>query len=197
MKKISLIGSAIGALALAGVASADIVEVDVSDMMSIAAFGDPGNMVIEVDLGALGYDTVTGVAWDTTLLTEGPSWASEAGFAFGDSQGEAGLFLRPGAGVNEPLTEATRFFSDINEDGEFNVADDILNLEGVGIPNLDISSGILRIELYESFNDPEVDVDANWLAGSTLYIEAIAIPAPGALALIGVAGLIGTRRRRG
>ena len=57
------------------------------------------------------------------------------------------------------------------------------------------ANGILRLEMNESFDDVADAIDANWLAGA-LFIGIAEIPAPGATALFGLAGLAGLRRRR-
>lgn len=56
---------------------------------------------------------------------------------------------------------------------------------------------MLHVQAFESFDDGGAGVqDAQFGAGSILTFQYQYIPAPGALALLGVAGLIGTRRRR-
>ncbi|HRP63689.1 MAG TPA: VPLPA-CTERM sorting domain-containing protein, partial [Phycisphaerales bacterium] len=53
----------------------------------------------------------------------------------------------------------------------------------------------LWICVYETWNDAGNAIDARVIAGGIL-ITYNPIPAPGALALLGVAGLVGVRRRR-
>ena len=128
--------------------------------------------------------TITGVYWEGNLSTIGASWASEARFAFRDSNGLAGLFLTPGAGVNNPTPV-----------GGLALAGG-LKLEEAQIPDVVLADGILNLEFYESFVDNPGAPDAIWNSG-TLRIQYNAVPAPAALAPLGLAGLAGTRRRRG
>jgi hypothetical protein len=180
MIAVAIAGAAAGS-AMAGPVTPQILEIDLSNLQSFDGIGAPGNALLDVDLPA-GYDTVIGIGWDVTLETFGPSWASEAAFALGDQGLEASLFLRPAAGVNNPLETPTQFTSDII---------DLVELE----LDFSVASGVLSLELFETFDDVEGESDAQWLQGSTLFVQVI--PAPGALALLGLSGLVGTRRRRG
>lgn len=170
-------------IALAGDVSPLILDVDVSNLASFDGQGDLDNAVLTLDLPA-GYDTVIGVGWDVTLETVGPSWASEATISFAGLNG-AELFVSPAAGIDAPLDAPENFTSN-----------GILDLTDAGLTDISVGDGgTLSLELFESFDDTADEADALWLDGSTISVQII--PAPGAVALLGLAGLVGTRRRRG
>lgn len=180
MIAIAVAGAAAGS-AMAGPVAPQILEIDVSNLQSFDGLGAPGNATLDIALPA-GYDTVIGIGWDVTLETFGASWASEASFSFADQGSEPALFLGPAAGVDNPLDVPTQFTSDII---------DLVELE----LDFSVASGVLSLEAFESFDDVAGEADAGWLEGSTLFVQIV--PAPGALALLGLSGLVGTRRRRG
>ena len=69
----------------------------------------------------------------------------------------------------------------------------IIKLGDVGGPDLQLADGVLVIEFLETFDNAPGADDAVWKSG-TLFIQVI--PAPGAMALLGLAGLFGAPRRR-
>ena len=69
------------------------------------------------------------------------------------------------------------------------------NLAAAGSDFIIGADGILTMEFWESYNDHVGAADAKYTGGS-VTIEYNEIPAPGALALLGLAGIAGTRRRR-
>ena len=187
----NLDGTSAGSLSPRGMTNT-ILNVDVSNRDSWDAVSSPNNVVLNVDLAAaLGLAsgssvTITSIGWNTNLTTFGGSWLSEAGFYFDDNIAPdlSGLFLRPGAGSNFGGTN-TNFASA----GQIDLSDN-------AIPNIVLANGILRLELYESFDDAAGSVDAFWESGSTLFVGVAEVPAPGAAAVLGLAGLAGLRRRR-
>lgn len=161
---------------------------DVTGITSYGALGGANNTVIVLDLAAaLGLGsgtsvTMNGIGWDVTIEAFTPSWQSEIGVYFDDNINPdgTGLFLRPGAGAN--LTGVGSFSSPV------------LKLSDVSIADIVLPDGMLRMEFYESFDDGSIAPDGQWLSG---FLTIQATPAPGALALLGLAGLVGSRRRRG
>lgn len=168
--------------AMAGDISPQVIEVDISNLVSFDGLGADGNDTLSIDLPE-GYDRVIGVGWDVVLETYGASWASEATIALGDSVEGESLFLTPGNGNDAPLGEPTAFSTG-----------GLIDLVALEL-DFAVSSGVLSLELFESFDDVAGEADAGWLSGSTISVQVI--PAPGAIALLGAAGLVGTRRRRG
>jgi len=124
---------------------------------------------------------VTGISWDVNLSTFNGSWASEAILGF-----EGQINLTPGIGDDFQVTGAN-----YNSGG-------VVDLSDAGVPNITVGpDGILDIEFFESFDDVAGEVDGTWLAGSSVTIVGQNIvPAPGALAVLGLGGLVAGRRRR-
>lgn len=167
------------------------VIVDVSGRQSWDAFGDSSNNVIMFDMAAaLGLPSgtqveVSGLGWDVEIATTpagtfGGSWLSEARMTFGSTGTPNQLGLRPGAAVSAPGTQ--RFSSAV------------VDFSGIPLPNIMLEDGMLRIEFNETFDDAVDEVDADYLAQS--FVTVRAVPAPGALALMGLGGAVAFRRRR-
>ncbi len=179
--------AAAAALAVSAAASAEIVTVNVDGVQSWDAFGDPDNVFVELDLAAAlglpaGSDVVIdGVGWDVTIDTVGDSWLSEAVVGLDDGDGTYDLFLNPSAGDDFPGNAS------YSSGGILDLEDDL------GLGDVLVSGGILTLQVYESFDDVADEVDAVWAGEFQLNV----IPGPGALALLGLAGLAGSRRRRG
>ena len=166
-----------------------ILNIDVTGVQSFDGLSSPSNTVLEIDLAsALGLAsgsqvTMTSVGWDVTISTFGLSWISEAQLYFDDNIAPdlSGLFLTPGIGVNNPGTQA------FSSGGMIDLSDNT-------IPNIVLANGILRIEFFEGFDDELGVADAEW--SGTLSVGVTEVPAPGAAAVLGLAGLAGMRRRR-
>lgn len=157
-----------------------ITGVNVAGIPSFDAVGTPGNVVLNINLGP--NATVNGIGWDVVIEALGSSWLSEVSVSFGDSAGNDFVFLRVGAGSNFPAGP-TPFASG-----------GIIKLADVGLPDIVLADGILQLEFFESFDDVAGAADGNWLGGQ-LFIQYV--PTPGAVSLMGLAGvgLISRRRR--
>ncbi|RMH13452.1 MAG: hypothetical protein D6695_03950 [Planctomycetota bacterium] len=142
--------------------------------------GDPDNVVAVFDMG--GPATIHGVGWDVSLQTFGASWLSEMVVSFGEDGGIPGLYLTPG--INDGFAGTGSYSSG-----------GIVDLGDNGIPDVVMASGMMRLEFFESFDDVADAVDGQWLAGSTITLDMTIVPAPGALALLGLGGLAIRRRR--
>ncbi len=162
---------------------------DVSGIESFDVLGAPGNAVIEFDLiAALGaapgavFD-MTSIGWDVTITTFGNSVLSDASIYFDDNVAPdlAGLFLRPGIGVNTPGSQS---FSSAG----------LIDLSDNNIANILLPNGVLRLEFFEQFTDVAGGADAVW--SGTITIGTNYPPAPGTAALLLLAGAAGARRRR-
>jgi len=167
-----------------------VYDFDVAGIESWDSLGSAGNTVIAFDLAdALGFASGTplvmnGIAWDVTLTagldSGGASWLSEMNVYFDDNiaPDQEGLFLAPGVGFDFP--------------GEETFTDPGVKLADVGIPDINLPDGVLRMEFFESFDD-EAGIDGLWKSG-TLSIQVV--PTPGAAAVLGLGGLAMIRRRR-
>jgi len=162
----------------AGTPTSSIV-IDISGYQSNDAQGSALNQILSVFIG-VGAE-VTGIAWDVNLTTIGGSWASESVLNFGGQ-----VFLTPGSADGFGVTDMN-----YNSGG-------IVDLSDNGIPNtLPDAAGNLDIEFFESFVDNGGTGDGFWQAGSTVTLVGTNIvPAPGALAMLGLGGLVAGRRRR-
>lgn len=165
-----------------------VVNFNVAGIMSMDGFGDPDNEVFDFDLAAaLGLPsgtpvTMTGIGWDVNISAFGASWLADNAVMFDDNINPDGygLYLRPGASDANPGTAS---FSS----GGF------IDLTDVGIPDIFLPNGILRLEFLEDFDDVADAADGSWNSGT---LQIVAVPAPGALALLGLGGLVAGRRRR-
>jgi hypothetical protein len=156
---------------------------DVAGARGVGEFGNAGNDVYEINVGA--NATITSVSFDVNLTAFPPSFLSEMFLAFTNSSATRGGNLQPGVDVNAAGTQTFTGMEDL-------VADDF-------IFSVD-ADGILRLEFYESFDDESVSPDGVWNFGTiTFNTDAGEVPEPATGMLIG-AGLAlmacTTRRRR-
>jgi len=165
------------------------VLVSVAGANSWDLVSDTSNQILLIDIAAgAGQPSgtpmvMTGIGWNVSLATVGGSWLSEARFYFDDAIAPdlSGLFLRP---------------SSTNASGADNPSSSgVIDLSDNSIPDINLPNGILRIELYESYDDVADAIDANWTAGN-LTIRAEPVPEPASLSLLALGGLAALRRRR-
>lgn len=119
---------------------------------------------------------ITGIGWDATIVTNGGSWLSESVMRFNND-----LFLTVGIG------------DDFAGTGSYS-SGGILDLVGTGLDFFLAADGLLNIEFFESFDDVADEIDNVFTSGS-LQVQYV-IPAPSALAMLGLGGLVAGRRRR-
>jgi hypothetical protein len=165
-----------------------------NNSMDGPVFTDLSNVVLIIDIAAAaGFPsgtpvTMTGVGWDVNQQAVGLSWLSEMRLYFDDNVAPdlSGLFLAP-SGTTSNNGNAP----------QNNSSGGILDLSDNAIPNISLPNGMLRLELFESYEDYEDAVDGLWLNPSTISVVIAEVPAPGALGLLGVAGVavLGRKRR--
>ncbi|MDG1838684.1 MAG: PEP-CTERM sorting domain-containing protein [Phycisphaerales bacterium] len=170
--------------ATTGMAFAGSATFDIAGVMSYDSPGEALNHMINFDVGA--GSEVTGVAWDNVVGDGlgGPSWGNEmtmgmqdegtsyVSLSFFPAEGSAtagGIWGPAAGGSSTNLTDNGIAFTSVN--------------------------GNASLEFYEAYDDATGVVDAQYVSG-TITVYWTEVPAPGALALLGLAGLAGTRRRR-
>ncbi len=161
------------------------ITLDLSGISTWDLFGDSDNVVMILEGGAEAANShVIGLGWDLTIDTEGLSWLSDPQIGVENSDASAGAFVGPGTGMD---TDGTMAFS----------SGGIVNIVETGFDFFLNADGQFRVEFFEVFDDVEDGVDATFLAGSEFKIQYTIVPAPGALALMGLGGgLVATRRKR-
>ncbi len=170
MKKIA----ALSVMAMAGMAMGQQVFVDLTGLESVDGQGDIDNDVLLVNLGVPNAEVVS-IDWDLSYEPFAPSWTSEPHMTYGDSSGSIGYDWDMGdwggSANSDPISlvgsDTTSFF--------------------VG------GDGVLRIELWEDFDDFADSADGLYTQG---VLTITFTPAPSSLALLGMGGLVATRRRR-
>ena len=170
MKRMAMLAAA----ATLGIGASAMADGQFIAGIDISGWGDLSKA--EVDLGGGMKVQVTGIGWDMTLNAIDGAWFSDATFYFGAPNQDPVLFLTPGAGVNE---SGEMFFS----------SDGIIKLEDVGILPIQLDGGVLQLEMST------LGWDVTVRDGGVIWVQYNIIPAPGALALVGLAGLVSRRRR--
>lgn len=163
------------------------VTIDAYDSWDLK--GDTSNVVLAIDvaglagLGTGNPATMTGVGWDVTIdTTSAPaaaSWLSEATVEFDENvaPGTNWISLRPGFGDD---------FAGVATYSSGGIVDFTDNL----LPDIFLPDGVLRIELYEQYDDAADVIDAFYNAVSTMTI-ALLDTSSGACCLTATATCIG------
>ena len=162
--------SIIALIAASGLASAGLAHTfDITgDMVDgfAASIGDNGIH----DFGSAGK--ITNVSWDITFTTVAPSWGSEASFAIDTDSGFAEFFAADAGLPEDPGT---------------------YTWTGSTAISLDSADGFVLLTLFDTFDDAGIDFVVDL---GSVTVDYLKVPAPGAAALLGLGGLVATRRRR-
>lgn len=188
MKKVfGFLGAAaltFGVAAHSAYAEGDLTEIIIDNWAptEFFSFGGPTSNPVEIvnfDPGTI----VTGIQWDLTVTANDPAWLSEFGVAAMPVEnvpdGGPGIIITPGAGDN---FDGTATYS-----GGLKF-DDNPDLDNFALPSGDL--------WLEGFDWASSFPGLKNISGSIWIQTEAAVPAPGALALLGLAGLVGVRRRR-
>lgn len=183
----------------AGIASASpIASTDIESLEIQNPADSPTTMLIDLS-GFNSWDTkgspfneslvipfpsrfqITGISWDLTIETIGGSWLSEPNIRLFNTDETGGFTFVPGIGFDN--SGIMTFVGSID-------------LVASGDDFTTNTDNLLNIEIFESFDDFPGGIDALFQNGSSLTIHLKKVPAPGSLALLGLGGLVATRRRR-
>ncbi|MBL4698204.1 MAG: PEP-CTERM sorting domain-containing protein [Phycisphaerales bacterium] len=158
------------------------LTIDISGVGSGDAQGSPINtMLIEQFPSQF---LITGISWDLTIETIGASWLSEANIRLFNTDQTGGYTFAPGIGNDFPGISNYAGFVDL------------VDLVALNLDFTTNGDNLLNIEFFESFDDAPGAFDAFYLSGSTLTIHLKKVPAPGSLAVLGLGGLVASRRKR-
>ena len=173
---------ALAVLAVSGLAvaaSADILVIDISGWVADGGYASGLSTSANYNLGV--GTTIDAASYNVNWTAPSPSWSGELVLSLNDSIAFVGGFWDAAPGVGGgPGAEAGS--------GPFGAAPG-----GVAGGPFVLTTGDLYVEIYDTFNDAGIDQIMG--PGSTITIEYTPVPAPGALALLGVAGLAARRRR--
>lgn len=170
--------SLLAATAASSLAYGDVIEIDLTGVNSNDGLGSAINDVLSYDLGDI---VLTGIGWDN-VQADGfgsPSWGNEMTM---DVNGAFNISFFPSEGSGS----AGGPWGPASSNGIIDLASalgEAVALEGAE----------LRLEFFEGYDDIFEGTDASYTSG-TVTIEYTVVPAPGALALLGLAGM-GRRRR--
>jgi hypothetical protein len=137
--------------------------VNVAGIESFGEVGDSGNTVLNFNVGA--FATITSISYNVNITAFTPSYLSEIGLYFGDSDQSTGVFFTPGFQNPNPGT------------GTYADSADLVDL---GLAFQVGADGILRLEFFEDFDDGSVSPDGIWNFGTiTFTTDAVDVPTPG------------------
>lgn len=160
------------------------LELDLSGLLHKDGLGSPLNSVFLIPMGA--DAEIVGFGTNFNVTTIGASLVSHARFLYEDYfPGFPDPYIDPNGHVTGVVNQ------NYNSGGVVIFAD-------FSLPNMSAGpDGIYRLELYESLVDNGGSGDLLYESGSAItLVVSNYVPAPGAAAVIGLAGLGLSRRRR-
>ncbi len=170
--------SLLAATAASSLAYGDVIDIDLTGVNSNDGLGEAFNEVLSYDLGDI---VLTGIAWDN-VQADGfgsPSWGNEMTM---NVNGAFSISFFPSEGSGS----AGGPWGPASSGG-------IIDLEGALGSYVALEGAALTLEFFEAYDDAAGATDATYTSG-IVTIEYSVVPAPGALALLGLAGM-GRRRR--
>lgn len=168
---------AVSGLALA--ASADVLVVDITGWSTYGGYGSALNSNTTINLPA--GSTIDSASYEVNFTALGASWRSEFTLSLNDSPVGAFFDHRPST-----TSSAGNFVGS----GNFGSAPG----NWIGGP-FTLTTGQLYVEVYESFDDGGASVKDATVNSGRIVVNYTPIPAPGSLALLGLAGFAARRRR--
>lgn len=172
---------ALAVLAVSGLAvaaSADVLVIDISGWTAIGGYA-AGNSNQSFNLGA--GTTIDNAEYDVNWTSPSPSWRSELVLSLNDTINFTNGFWDAIPSIDDSSGAGSGA-------GPFGSAPG-----GNGIGPFTLSTGELYVEIYDSFDDAGTDQIMG--PGSTITVYYTPVPAPGAMALLGLAGFAARRRR--
>jgi hypothetical protein len=162
LRSLSKLLVSLSLLACTSVFAAPLV-VNVAGIESYGEIGDTGNTVLTFNVGA--FATITSIAYNVNVTAFSPSYLSEIGLYFGDTDQSTGVFFTPGFADADPGTGTYADSADLVDFGlAFQVGAD----------------GLLRLEFFEDFDDASISPDGIWNFGTiTFTTDAVDVPPGG------------------
>lgn len=177
MKKVV---ACVGALcAIAGAAQADVLMIPLAGWQADGGYNNAGNTNATFNL-PIGTTIDAAEYVDLEYTAQGASWRSDLVISLNDSIGFISYW-------------DTRIVGAPDSSGPYGPVSAAFDNPGLGGSGpFTLTTGELYVEVYDVFNDSGVD---EVITGGMLVIT-YTVPAPGAFALLGGAGLLAARRRR-
>ncbi|MFT5424007.1 MAG: MYXO-CTERM domain-containing protein [Phycisphaerales bacterium] len=143
-------------------------------------------------LGIEPHSRVVGLDWSLAVTATNPMKLSDLRIAVYSIDGTGtparGVLLGPGDGIN--FSGSTRLD---DERLGYSGQDGVVDLTALGLEFDASADDTVYVELFSVYAGDSITINA----GSTFRILTDNVPAPGSVALVGLVGLVASRRRRG
>ncbi len=183
MNRLTLTAAGLASVAMAGAAAADIVAFDINGEYNASAVSFVSNIVDGdgAEIVSYGFSVDLTVYWNEGSNYE--NWCSEARLGVGMfSVSGVPNYMWTG-GVSSAHGAST-------PGGSYTIS----GITGGGVIGGYYASSSFGFVAYSVWNDGTGNSAGHF--GGTGWVNLVPVPAPGALALLGLAGLAGRRRRR-